>query len=125
MKFIRAIALPFAFVATLSLAACAGTAQLISSAATQMSSATPQQVTTLAEAYSAATVLTEAVDVYVKVGKPDRATLLQLQKLNVGVHDALNDLKKANDAGKSLAFAAFNEALKAFNAYATAKGIAH
>lgn len=125
MDIIRKIALPFAFIATLGLAACASTAQMVSNVAVSVSSASPQQVKTLAEAYQVATILTEAVDVYVNVGKPDRATLLELKKLNDGVHDALANLKAANDSGNALSMAIFNEALKAFNSYATAKGIQH
>lgn len=110
---------------SLALGACAGTAQLVSNVATSLSTATPKQAATLAEALQVATLTTQAVDLYVTTASPSRATLVELQTLNEAVHTALVNLQAANAAGQSLAFAAFNEALSAFSAYATAKGVVH
>jgi hypothetical protein len=81
------------------------------------------QVTTFADAESAATVATNAVDVYVNSASPDRATLTELKALNDGVHAALTDLQHDQTAGNSLTFGAFNAALDAFDAYATSNGV--
>lgn len=97
----------------------------VANIATQLSSATPAQATTLAEALQAAKLATDAVDVYVRSANPNRATLAELQTLNEGLHNALVTLEMANANGQSLAMASFNAALTAFNAYSTSQGIAH
>lgn len=107
------------------LAGCASLAQSVSGIATSLSSSTPSQVTTLAEANQAATLVTKAVDIAVQTGKLDRGTLLELQVLNNDLHTALTSLNASNKEGNSLVYAAFNAALTAFNAYATKEGIAH
>ncbi len=114
-----------ALVASLSLTGCSSVGQFVTSTATEMSSSTPSQATTLASALQAATLVTKAVDVYVNTANPSRATLLELQILNNQVHTTLVDLEHENAAGHSLVFAAFNEALRAFNSYATTKGVSH
>lgn len=124
----KKIALPIAMSIALitgavGMTGCSSIAQVTSEIATSVSSSTPEQARTLEQAYHAATIVTEAVRVYVNVGNPDRATLVQLQKLNLGLRETLAELDAANKAGKSLTFAAFNEALKAFKAYATVKGV--
>jgi hypothetical protein len=106
----------------LALGGCASLAQVAGQVGQLVSSPSAHQVQTLAAALSAAKLATDAVDLYVQVGNPDRATLLQLQSLNEGVHTALTNLQAANMRGESLVFAAFNEALAAFRAYAAAKG---
>lgn len=103
------------------LAGCSTVANI----ATELSSQTPGQVTTLAEALQAATLVTNAVDLYVNTASPSRATLLELQFLNNSLHTALTNLQAANAAGQSLAMASFNEALRAFNSYATSRGVSH
>jgi len=101
------------------LAGCATVANI----ATELSSSTPAQVTTLAEALQAATLVTNAVDIYVNTANPSRAVLLQLQALNNGLHTALVNLQAANAANQSLLMASFNEALGAFRSYATSRGV--
>lgn len=107
MKFFRAFALSAAL---LTASACTTTGEL------QLPSMS-QEVNTLADATLAATAATRLVDVYVNTGNPNRATLLELQKLNDGVHSALTDLQRANAAGQSIAMASFNAARDAFLAY--------
>ena len=109
----------------IALGGCASLAQSVSSIATNLSSSTPSQVTSLGEANQAAKIVTDAVDVYVRTGTVSRTTLIQLQKLNKGVHDALVALNQANSAGNPLAYGAFNAALAAFNDFATQQWIAH
>jgi hypothetical protein len=96
---------------------CTSLAQFAATTATNMSSSTPAQAT------QAATLVTKAVDIAVNTGKLDRATLIELDALNEGVHAAWLNLKAANDSGHSLVFASFNAALDAFRAYATTKGV--
>jgi hypothetical protein len=112
-------------VLALGLSGCASVASGITTVVQSVSSSTPTQVTTLADAVSAATLVTQAVDVYVNTASPNKATLLELQTLNNGVHAALVSLEAANTANQSLAIAAFNAALTAFSSYATAVGVPH
>jgi hypothetical protein len=114
-----------AFACVLPLAGCTTVAKDVVAIATSLSTSSPTQVTTYADATAAATLATKAVDVAVTSLKFDRGTLEELSALNDSVHAAWLDLKQANDAGRSLSFASFNAALDAFNAYATVKGIAH
>ena len=109
----------------LSLGGCTTVASEISTIATNLSSSSSSDVTTLSDAILAATVVTKATDVAVQTGKLDKGTLTQIKALNNGLHAALTDLENANAQGKSLSFAAFNAALDAWNAYATVKGIDH
>lgn len=114
-----------ALTALVSLGGCASVAQVTSTIATNLSSSTPAQVTTYAEATQAGTLATKAVKLAVDVHKFDKATLVELSALNDAVHTAWLDMKADNDAGRSLAFGSFNAALDAFNAYATTKGAKH
>lgn len=118
------LAIPM-FVLSLMLGACTTTAQVAGNIGQSLSTATPQQARTLAEAFQAATLVTNTVDAYIQLGNPNRATLEELQVLNERVHSILANLQAANSAGQSLTFAVFNEALNAFSAYSTAKGINH
>lgn len=104
---------------------CTSIASGISTLATELSSSTPTQVRTLADAERVATLVTKAATVAVNTGKLTRAQLTQLDKLNEGVHAALSDLHQTQKEGGSLAYGAFNAALAAFNAYTTQQGIAH
>ena len=108
---------------SLALGGCTSTAEFFSNAATELSSSTPSQVTTLADAVSAATIVTNAADVAVQTGKLDRGTLIEIQALNEALHTALTVLETANSKGESLDYAAFNAALQAWDSYAVAKGI--
>jgi hypothetical protein len=102
---------------------CTTVASTTASIATYLSSPSPTQATTLAEAIQGATLVTNAVDAYVNLGIADRGTLLQLQALSNGVHQALLELMQANKDKKSISYASFNAALKAFNAYTTTIGV--
>lgn len=107
------------------LGGCTTVAQFAAGAATSLSSSTPAEVRTYAEATQAATLATNAVDVAINVHKFDKATLTELSALNDGVHAAWLFLKADNDAGHSLVFGSFQAAFDAFSAYATAKGVSH
>lgn len=111
--------------ATMALGGCTSLAQFVGTTAQSLSSATPSQARTLAEALQAATLVTDAVDLYVNTGNPSRATLMELQILNDGLHTALGRLQAANAADQSLWLASFNAALEAFNSYATSSGVPH
>lgn len=111
--------------ACIALAGCTSTAALIGNTVQSLSSSTPSQVTTLAEALQAATLVTNAVDIYVNTGNPSRATLNELNVLNDGLHTALGNLQTANASNQNLYIATFNEALRAFSSYATASGVTH
>jgi len=119
----RKIAL--ALVLIIPLAGCTSVASFVASTAATMSSTTPTEVKTLAEAEQAATLVTRAVQLYVENGNPSRATLLEIKALSDGVHAAILELDAAQRTKKSLVFDSFNAALAAFNAYATAQGIKH
>jgi len=112
-----------ALILAASLAICSTGCSSVASIATQLSSATPTQVSTLADAEIAATAIRQAVDIYVKNGAPSQATLLELQTLNNGLQNALIALRAANAANQSLLIAGFNEALDAFISYSTTKGV--
>lgn len=110
----------------LSSGGCTSLASGIASVATSMSSSTPSQVTTLADAVQAADTVTKLADTYVTSGVTiSKAQLVQIQALSNGVHTALVNLEAANAAHQSLVFDAFNAALAAYNSYATTQGIAH
>lgn len=119
----KKIAIALAIIIPLS--GCTSLASFTANVATELSSSTPTQVKTLADAERVATLATKAATIAVDTGKFSRAQLLQLQKLNDGLHVALVDLNAANKEGNSLVYAGFNAALDAFNAYATSQGIAH
>lgn len=111
--------------AALGLGGCANLAAGLANVATSLSSSTPSQVTSLAEAQQAATLVTKGADAAVTSGKLNRATLLEINALSDGIHAAMGDLEAANAAGKSIDFAAFNAALSAYNSYMTANAISH
>ena len=119
------VLIAFALCATLALGGCTTLAQGASNVNQALSSSTPQQATTLAQALQFAKLATDAVDVYVNTGNPNRATLTELNTLNEGLHAALGKLQTANMAGQSLALAVFNQAFLAFTTYETAAGVKH
>lgn len=108
---------------SVALTGCTTVAQLAGNVAVNMSSTASSDVTTLAEAEQAATLLTKAADFYVQNGNPDKAALLEIQQLSNSVHAALVSLEATNAKGGSLLFGSFNAAISAFNAYATVQGI--
>lgn len=109
--------------AMIALGGCTTVASGLSDIATSISTSSPTQVATYADATIAADLATRTVDLAVNTGKLDRATLLELDKLNDAVHAAWLQLKAANDAGQSLTFASFNATLAAYQSYRTAEGI--
>lgn len=110
---------------SLALGGCASIAQFVISVAQSFSSSTPSQVSTLAAAVQADTLIATAIDAYVKTGTPTRAILLELQMIQKSLEAALVDLEAANTAGQSLDFAAFNAAISAWNSFASSEGISH
>ncbi len=108
---------------TLTVGGCTSLASGVTDLAGSFTSSSPSQVTVYGDATLAADIATRTVDLAVKTGKLDRATLLELQTLNDAVHAAWVKLKAANDAGQSLSFASFNAALAAFQSYRTSTGI--
>lgn len=107
----------------LSLCGCTTLASGVAGIATSLSSETPSQVTTLAEADLAADTLVKLSTVAVDTGKLDAGELNELQALRTGVRAALDQLHTANAAGQSLTFASFNAAMTAYKAYAVTEGI--
>ena len=75
------------------------------------------------------TAAERALDCYVNNGSPSRAVLNELNILVPAVHSALVKVEAANKAGNSAltaaALAAFNEALAAYESYATQQGVTH
>lgn len=88
-----------------------------------LTSPSTTQARTLAEALQGAKIATDTVDFAVRNHPMSQATYQQMNKLNEAVHTALEDLYKANAAGQSLSFAAFNVAYDAFVAYSAQNGI--
>jgi len=121
---IRVLALAGAISTALLVAGCQTVASDVSTAASYLSGSSTSQVTTLADAQTAAKLATDTVDLAVNTGKLDVATLKELKALSDGVHAALDNLEATNAAGGNLVYGSFNAALAAFNAYKTAQGIA-
>lgn len=109
--------------AILSLTGCATVASDVASAATSLSSSTPSQVATLADADLAADTIVKLTKTAVDSGTLDAGELTEIQALRAGVRAALDTLNAANAKGQSLDFSAINAALDAYKAYATLKGI--
>lgn len=97
------------------------------SAITSLTTATPQQAATVAEATQLLTVAEKGADLYVTTGNPSPAVVGQLRILVPAVHNTLKAAQAANangnSAGVATALAAFNEALAALQTYESAKGI--
>lgn len=110
---------------TLGLGACASLASFTANTAANLSSSTPSQVSTLADAILVADTITRLGTVAVDTNTLDIATLTEAQALRAGIRAALDNLVADHAQGKSLVFASFNAALKAYKAYATEKGIAN
>lgn len=119
-KLIIFAVLPLAMMAsgckTLGISAAGVVAQTVQ----DNSTASPGQATTLIEAEQAATLATQAADLYVHTGNPSGDQLNKIGALSDGVHAALVSLEDANASGKALSFSTFNAAVKAFNAYIAA-----
>ncbi len=119
----RMLLIAGALALALSAGGCTTVASGLADVATSLSSSSPAQVQTYAEATAAADLATRTVDLAVNNVKFSKATLTELQALNDSLHDAWSKLKAANDAGQSLSFAAFNAALSAYQTYRTEQAI--
>jgi len=120
MRFQR---IAFALLIAVSLAGCTTVGQGLISAGQWVSSSTPTQITTYADATLAATLATKTVDALVNTVQFDRATLEEFNTLNEGVHNAWLPLKAAKDANQSLVYGGFQAALDAFNVYSVSHGV--
>lgn len=116
----RKSALFLTAIALLPLTGCKTIESDAASVAQNLSTATPTQVTTLAEAEQAVTLADTAADIYVKTGKATATQLTEIKALATGVHSSLLALESANASGKSLAFSSFNAALQGYDAYTSA-----
>lgn len=114
---------PLIIALALTTGGCATVAKDVVNTVQALSSASPTQASTLADAQLAYKVAATAVDVYVTTGQPNRAVLTELLNLNEGVHNALLALEKANTNNQSILIAAFNEAYKAFTSYGVSVGV--
>lgn len=122
----KRLILALALCAPLALSAgCTTIASGLSSIATNISSTTPTEVKTLADAERVATLVTRAATVAVNTGKLNKGQLNQIRALSNGVYAALDDLHTAQKNGASLVYVSFNAAMDAWNAYNTQQGIAH
>lgn len=83
----------------------------------------PVPVNTLAEAINLDTVAAHGVDIYVRTGMPNAATLKTLAADAEAVHTALKGLEAAQASGQPLSFAAFNAAYTAFQNYSASQGV--
>lgn len=106
----------------LAISGCASLPQTAGQIGQSLSTASPKQAATLADALQLATIATDAATVYVQTAKPSQAIKDEMSRLNEQVHTVLANLQAANARGESLTFAVFNEAYAAFMAYAASKG---
>lgn len=108
-----------AAVAALSMS-LAGCGSLISAGITaggQAAPSVPNQVTTLAAAEQAATLITKATQAYVDSAKLTPAQLQQISADSDTLHTAITTLESQSAQGVALNFAAVNAALAAWNTY--------
>lgn len=121
--------LPLALACAMALGGCSTVGQALSGLVVSVTSATPSQAKTVAEATQAATLVEQSLDLYVKNGHPSPAVLQELQVLVPAVHNTLVRAQQANASGNSAltaaALAAFNEATSAANSYETLQGVPH
>lgn len=104
---------------------CTAIAAWTAGVAQNLSSSTPSQVTTYADAVVVVDAFTKTADAYVQTGKATPTQLDAIDAISDKVHDAFTKLKAANAAGQSLDFAALNAALALWSSYTTQQGIAH
>lgn len=112
-----------ALIPLMAMSGCATLASGAAGTATSLSSETPSQVTTLAEADLGADTIVKLTKTAVDTGKLDAGELTEIQALRAGVRAALDALHVANGKGESLNFAAFNATIDAYRAYTAAKRI--
>jgi hypothetical protein len=114
-------------IAFLALTALGGCGTTLSGLAVSLTSPSPTQVKTLAEAIQATTTAENSLDVIVNSGVVNQATLAEIKKLVTDVHTELKKFEAANSAGNSVAVQAevdaFNAALSALNGYKTLQGV--
>jgi hypothetical protein len=125
MKMLKVLA----FGAVVALGGCTSFGSFVSDLAISATSATPTQAKTVGEAATLATAAEKALDLYVTTGSPSTGVLNELNILVPAVHNALVKVEAANKAGNSAltaaALATFNEALAAYESYATQNGVVH
>lgn len=125
MRILRIGLLATALAAAIPMGGCTTLAQWTAGAAQSLSSSTPTQVSTYADAVLAADGVTRIADLAVNTGKLSRSQLNAINSISEQVHTAFVSLKAANDAGQSLDFAALNTALAIWISYTTNQGISH
>lgn len=108
-----------------TLGGCTTVAQWTTDIAQNLSSSTPTQVATYADAVLAIDTFTRLADTGVNSGKLSVANLQTLSDIRTKVRAAYETIKAANAAGQSLDFAALNAALALWVSFATAQGISH
>lgn len=101
----------------LSLAGCGSLISAGITAGGQAAPAVPNQVTSIAEAEQAATLITKATQAYVDNAKLTKAQLVQISADSDALHSAITTLESQNGQGVALNFAAVNAALAAWNTY--------
>jgi protein involved in sex pheromone biosynthesis len=111
--------------AALILGGCSTTAQWTATAAQKLSSSTPTQATTLADANIISTGVHKSITQFSNSGYATAAQLHSMNDFNERLNTAMNDLNAANAANQSIYIAALNEVLKQWFSYATAEGISH
>lgn len=113
--------------ALLSATTALGGCTAISNLAVSLTSASPTQAKSVAEAEQVTTLAEQALDLYVQNGNPSQPVLAELKILVPALHNALKQVEAANTAGNSAsaaaALAAFNQALAALNSYKTNQGV--
>lgn len=109
----------------IALGGCTTLASGVVSVATSLSSSTPAQVTTLAQADLAADAIVRLTKAAVDTNKLTLGQLKQIHGCRAAVRAALDDLHAVSDAGHALNFEVFNAALLAWQAYTTAIGVKH
>lgn len=118
---------PILLSAGLLLGGCTTVASGASDFITSMTTASPTQAKTVAEAAQATKLVEDGLDLYVTTGHPSLAVLNELNILVPALHNTLLASEQAQASGNSAAIAAglaaFNEALAAVQAYEVKTGV--
>lgn len=123
----KSILLPAALVLALTGGGCTTVASTVAAVTTSLSTASPTQAKTVAEAAQATKIIEDGLDAYVTTGHPSKAILDELNVLVPALHSTLVAAENAQSNGNSAAIAAglaaFNEALAAVQGYETKQGV--